>query len=53
MRRIPNADVRFDYVGKVGADVIDFEILRADGTAAPLASRTTRAVNSGKAVLER
>ncbi len=46
VRRIANADVRFDYVGKVGADVIDFEILRADGTAAPLASHTTRAAAS-------
>jgi hypothetical protein len=43
VRRIANADVRFNYIGKVSADAIDFQILRADGSAAPLASHTLRA----------
>ena len=42
IRKIGGADVRFDYVGKVSGEAIDFQILCADGTAAPLASRTTR-----------
>ena len=33
----------FSYIGKVSADAIDFQILRADGSAAPLASHTLRA----------
>ena len=42
VRRIDTVPVLFLYVGKVAGDAIDFEILRADGTAAPLASHTVR-----------
>jgi len=42
IRKMANAEVRFNYVGKVAGDAIDFEILRADGTAAPLSSHTVR-----------
>jgi len=42
VRRIDTVPVLFLYVGKVAGDAIDFEIRRADGTAAPLTSHTVR-----------
>ena len=37
------AQVKFNYVGVVGPEAIDIQILRDDGSAAPLATRVTRA----------
>jgi hypothetical protein len=42
-RRMNNAEVRFDYVGAVKPDAIDFQIVRADGSQPPLSTRAVRA----------
>jgi hypothetical protein len=43
VRKINGVDVRFNYTGKVLADGIDFQIMRADGTGMPLEALTKRA----------
>ena len=41
IRQINNQDVKFNYIGTLNGDVLDFQILRAAG-GNPLASSTTR-----------
>lgn len=43
IRGVGAAQVKFNYVGVVSPDAIDFQILRDDGAAAPLTTRVTRA----------
>lgn len=43
LRKVQNGDVRFDYVGAVKPDAIDIQILRADGSQAPLSTHVVRA----------
>ena len=42
VRRINNVDVKFNYVGTLAGDGIDFKITRADGSGAPLETQTKR-----------
>ena len=42
VRKLGQADVKFNYTGTVAGDTIDFRILRADGSGMPLGSLTKR-----------
>jgi phage tail sheath gpL-like len=42
VRKLGQADVKFNYTGTVSGDTIDFKILRADGSGMPLGSLTKR-----------
>jgi hypothetical protein len=45
VRKINNADVRFQYTAKPVGDTLEFKIERVDGQGAPLASVTKRTGN--------
>ena len=45
VRKINNADVKFDYTAKPVGDTLEFKIVREDGQGAPLASVTKRTGN--------
>lgn len=42
VRQIQDADVKFNYIGTLAGDTIDFTILREDGQQAPLRTLTKR-----------
>ena len=42
VRKINNADVKFNYTASGSGQALEFKIVRADGSGAPLSSSTTR-----------
>ena len=42
IRKIANADVKFNYTATLTGETLEFKIIRADGTGMPLASFTKR-----------